>query len=102
MTVRETLRSAVETLSDEESARVLGYVEAIAALRGHANGVPVEDLPAEDEYVDELAQLVPKAGFSLGSPLWDLVGFIKTDGPTDMAENHDKYLAEIYGDLHEE
>jgi excisionase family DNA binding protein len=36
------------------------------------------------------------------SPLWDRIGFIDDDGPTDMAENHDKYLAEAYADLHEE
>lgn len=35
-------------------------------------------------------------------PLWDLVGMIKDDGPTDMAENHDKYLADIYADTHEQ
>jgi excisionase family DNA binding protein len=36
------------------------------------------------------------------SPLWDLIGFIDDDGPTDMAVNHDRYLAEAYADLHEE
>ena len=53
------------------------------------------------EIEDELSHMVPKRGFSPGSSLWDLVGFIKDDGPTDLAENHDRYLAEAYGDLHE-
>jgi excisionase family DNA binding protein len=38
--------------------------------------------------------------FTFDSPLWDLVGVIE-DGPTDLAENHDKYLADAYGDLHD-
>ncbi len=33
-------------------------------------------------------------------PLWNIVGIIDDDGPTDMAENHDYYLAEAYMDLH--
>lgn len=38
--------------------------------------------------------------FTFDSPLWDLVGAIK-DGPADLAENHDTYLAEAYGDFHD-
>lgn len=105
MTTREALLSVVETLSDEEVARVLGYADAISHGRRHVNGTFVDrSIPTDDdeEHDDELTHVVPKAGFAPGSPLWDLVGFIKTDGPTDMAENHDKYLAEAYGDLHEE
>lgn len=103
MTIREALRSAVETLSDEESARVLGYVDAIAQRRGDVNGASrVPATTSDEELVDELTFAEPKAGFAPGSPLWDLVGFIDTDGPTDMAENHDTYLAKAYGDLHEE
>jgi excisionase family DNA binding protein len=33
-------------------------------------------------------------------PLWDIVGIIK-DGPSDLARNHDKYLAEAYADRHD-
>jgi excisionase family DNA binding protein len=35
-------------------------------------------------------------------PLMKMMGFIKDDGPTDLAENHDKYLAEAYADTHED
>ena len=38
--------------------------------------------------------------FTFDSPLWDLVGIIE-HGPPDLAENHDTYLAEAYGDLHD-
>jgi excisionase family DNA binding protein len=39
--------------------------------------------------------------FTLDDPLWDIVGMIDDDGPTDASVNHDKYLADAYGDLHE-
>ncbi len=35
-------------------------------------------------------------------PLWDIVGMIDDDGPTDMAENHDRYLADAYADTHDD
>jgi len=38
--------------------------------------------------------------FTFDSPLWDLVGAIE-DGPSDLAESHDTYLAGAYGDLHD-
>ena len=38
--------------------------------------------------------------FTFDSPLWDLVGAIE-EGPADLAGNHDEYLAEAYGDLHD-
>jgi excisionase family DNA binding protein len=34
------------------------------------------------------------------SPLWGIIGIIH-DGPSDLAENHDAYLAEVYSDLHD-
>jgi excisionase family DNA binding protein len=37
------------------------------------------------------------------SPIWDMVGIASDkDGKTDIAENHDKYLAEAYADNHED
>lgn len=39
--------------------------------------------------------------FSFDNPLWDIVGIIHDDGPTDVSSNKHKYLAEAYGDLHE-
>lgn len=39
--------------------------------------------------------------FTFDDPLWDIVGMIDDDGPTDASVNHDKYLADAYGDLHE-
>lgn len=54
------------------------------------------------EAVDELAQLVPKMGFSPESSIWRLAGFIKDDGPTDMASDKYKYFPQVYGHTTEE
>ena len=34
-------------------------------------------------------------------PLWRIVGMFKSDGPTDIATDKHKYLAEAYADLHD-
>src|SRR5688500_85195 len=34
--------------------------------------------------------------FTFDDPLWDIVGMIDDDGPTDASVNHDKYLADAY------
>lgn len=36
------------------------------------------------------------------SPLWDIVGLVDDDGPTDVSENVDAYLALAYADNHDE
>jgi len=38
--------------------------------------------------------------FTLDSPFWDIVGIIDDDGPTDVAANKHKYLADAYDALH--
>lgn len=60
------------------------------------------DVSSQQGHVDELAHLVPKLGFAPESTIWRLAGFIKDDGPTDMATDKYKYFAQVYGDLHEE
>ena len=34
-------------------------------------------------------------------PIWDIVGMVQSDGPGDVAEQHDQYLADAYLDPHE-
>jgi hypothetical protein len=34
-------------------------------------------------------------------PLWGIVGMFTSDGPSDVSSNKHKYLADAYGDLHE-
>ena len=38
---------------------------------------------------------------SASDPLWNIVGMARSDGPGDVAANHDRYLAEAYLDRHE-
>jgi excisionase family DNA binding protein len=40
--------------------------------------------------------------FTFDDPLWNIVGIIDDDGPTDASVNTDKYLAEAYADTHNE
>lgn len=40
------------------------------------------------------------AATSAGDPLWDIVGMASSEGPGDVSEHVDKYLAEAYNDKH--
>jgi len=55
------------------------------------------NVPSRSKFADKSDEWLLK-----NHPLLKLIGFIDDDGPTDMAENHDKYLAEAYADTHEE
>ncbi|MEA2597529.1 MAG: Helix-turn-helix domain [Thermomicrobiales bacterium] len=39
--------------------------------------------------------------FTFDDPLWDIVGMIDDDGPTDVSINADTYLANAYADSHD-
>jgi len=39
--------------------------------------------------------------FTFDDPLWDLVGIVDDDGPTDVSTNADRYLADAYADSHD-
>jgi excisionase family DNA binding protein len=65
----------------------------------------------EPEYIERYEALLADAtakNFGSGkpltfdSPIWDLVGMIDDDGPTDYSINLDKYLIEAIMDNHEE
>ena len=71
-------RSAAEGLAEPTNRRGSAFIE------------PGSELPDD-----------PKV-FTLDSPFWDLVGFIKDDGPTDMASDKYKYFPLVYGNNHEE
>jgi excisionase family DNA binding protein len=40
--------------------------------------------------------------FTFDDPLWEIVGTVDDDGPTDFSINADKYLADVYADTHDE
>jgi excisionase family DNA binding protein len=65
----------------------------------------------EPEYIERCAALMEEARakhsgsgkpVDWDSPLWDIVGMIKDDGPTDYSTNLDKYLVDAIMDNHEE
>ena len=63
--------------------------DQLAALRALAKrrGVSIAELMRQG--ADRvLAEVDPS-----DDPLWDLVGIVDDDGPEDMAEHHDAYLA---------
>jgi hypothetical protein len=62
-------------------------VDALRAL-AEDHGVSIDELIA-----DGISQLLMT--LEEDDPLFQIIGMIK-DGPTDMARNHDAYLAEMY------
>ena len=38
---------------------------------------------------------------SAEDPMWRIIGMATGEGAADVAENHDKYLADAYADTHE-
>jgi excisionase family DNA binding protein len=65
----------------------------------------------EPEYIERCEALLAEATeknfgsdkpLTFDSPIWDLVGMIDDDGPTDYSINLDKYLVEAIMDNHEE
>jgi excisionase family DNA binding protein len=40
--------------------------------------------------------------FTFDDPLWEIVGTVDDEGPTDISINADKYLADVYSDTHDE
>lgn len=54
---------------------------------------------APPDLAPELCNLEP---FTFDSPLWEIVGIIKDDGPTDWSENKHTYLVEALVDVHDD
>ena len=77
--IKNELHAIVDSLDESDLPVVLGILRGMSGDdRGQANHLTFED------------------------PLWDIVGMIDDDGPTDMAENHDRYLADAYADTHDD
>ncbi|MGH2531701.1 MAG: hypothetical protein ACRDJW_05285 [Thermomicrobiales bacterium] len=99
MTVKEQLHQIVDALDDERAEAAL--VVLVKMLNEPVGaGDPRRVSGARDIATPEELRAVARST-SADDPLWEIVGMIK-DGPSDLAENHDKYLADAYADLHEE
>jgi excisionase family DNA binding protein len=102
----------MELLTVQEAARILRlspitirrYIASgkLTAVRVGRN-VRITQRDIDQFATREPVQPRPEIGHELTdeSPLWGLIGIIR-DGPSDLAENHDKYLADAYGDLHDQ
>jgi hypothetical protein len=92
MTTKEAIHQLIDRLDEETAVAVLNYVRTIV-----------------DDQSDDADLRPPLDWMKLGrptseeDPLWNLVGIIgpEFDVPSDLARNHDEYLAEIYADLHD-
>ena len=91
MTTRDDLISVLDQLDDERIDRLYSIAEGLR--REQSPPAPVED---------ELTQAVPKRPFAAGWSAWDMVGWIDTDGPTDMGADKYKHFARVYGDSPDE
>ena len=54
-------------------------------------------VPTDLHYVSPATEYL-----TFDDPLGGIVGMIHDDGPTDVAENHDRYLADAYADCHDD
>ena len=96
---KDRLHQLVDQLDDARAEAMLVLLSPPnGAENGQHNAV---SSGAVSERERPLANVKP---ITADDPLWELIGaFTSAPGePTDVAENHDKYLAEAYADLHEE
>ena len=107
MTVREQLQAEVEELDEETAEMVLAFVRGLTApaTKRSPNLGSFEERsqatkPAVHVNRESLRQIARP--LTENDALWGIVGILGDDGPSDMSSNKHKYLAEIYGDLHEE
>jgi hypothetical protein len=98
MTTKEAIYRLIDSLDEETATVVLDYVRTI-----------VDDQTVGSDKSNDAEQQAPLEWMKLGrptsedDPLWKLVGIAgpEIDVPSDLSRNHDKYLADIYADLHD-
>src|SRR5689334_7077974 len=104
LTVQET--AALLRVSPVTVRRYIaaGRLEAIRVGRGvRVRRKAVERVVAPVVSRAETNETADDTGrpFTFDDPLWDIVGMIDDDGPTDISVNADAYLADAYADLHD-
>jgi hypothetical protein len=97
MAVKEELRALIDRLDDEQ-ASVMMLVATRLANNERIRPAELEKMGID---VDAETIMLLSRPVTNDDPFWGAPPLID-DGPTDMSSNKHKYLAEIYGDLHEE
>lgn len=92
-TTKDELHAIVESLDESDLST------ALTILRGISTS---DSDRAQDGTVDVLPQRSGDSDVEPQHPWYDFIGIIDDDGPTDVSENHDKYLADAYMDNHDE
>lgn len=99
-TVNETaalLKISPLTVRRHIAAGRLSVVRVGRAVRVRREAIeqliaPVPATPRTDQSAEMASRSWPL--FTDDDPLWDLVGFVSTDEPTDIAERKDEYIAD--------
>lgn len=99
MTVKEQLHQIIDDLDDERAEAALVVLIKLSDEPAPARDSRRMRVSRDINTPEELMAIARPT--SADDPLWNIVGMVK-DGPPDLAENHDTYLAEAYADLHEE
>jgi hypothetical protein len=100
VTIKERLHQLVDELDDERATEVLAFaLRASVRSAEPPNGSILATEPGVDVDSESLWQVArPVTG---DDPLWSIVGVIDGDGPTDVSSSKHRYLANLYGDLHD-
>jgi hypothetical protein len=100
MTVKQQLHSVIDNLDDASAVEVLAF--ALGAVRhvpfASSVGIVAErGVDVDRETLWQVARPITDA-----DPFWSTPGLLDDDGPADVSSDKHRYLAEIYGDLHNE
>jgi hypothetical protein len=91
VTVKERIHLLVEQLDERQAEAALVLLDRFVTM----------EMPESLGVSDDIGQSSSPSGHLLTSesPLWGIVGSVIDDGPTDVSENVDRYLANAYGDV---
>jgi hypothetical protein len=92
MTTKDAIHRLVDALDEEAAIVVLAYVQALTDEHRSASG----ELANSDVQPRPLEWSKVGQPTSEDDPMWRVVGMVGGDdgGPTDVARNHDQYLAD--------
>ncbi|MGI8476487.1 MAG: hypothetical protein ACR2OO_08980 [Thermomicrobiales bacterium] len=94
MSAKEAIHRLVDKLPDEQADDVLAYIRRVTT----APHLDDDRQSRSDEEAQPLEWMNIGEPTSDDDPLWNIIGIVgaDVDVPSDLAANHDRYLAEIY------